>query len=399
MRIAIAALIALIPAAAAADDGFSLSVDFRLIASDARTSYLDGGLGKLRYDEDNDGLQAGRLRAAWDRPLGDSFALHLDASLWNADDNNAFDLTEAWIEFRPVPEGAWRSRLKAGAFYAPISLEHRAAGWTNPYLISSSAINTWVGEELRTVGAEYSLEWLGTREGRSFDAGITAAAYAWNDPTGVVLASRGWSLHDRQTGLFSRIGESGNGFVPGRVIFEEIDDRVGYYVGAHVRWFDRAELRYLHYDNRGDPAVYEAAINDFAWLTRFDSAGLRVDTADDWSFVVQWMGGDTSAGPGSAESWDFDSSFVLASKAFGRHRISARADWFETEHVASMWPPPRLEESGNAWTIGYSFELEPHWHFAVEALEIDSDVSQRAYLGEPADATERQYQLQVIYTR
>ena len=398
MRAVIVAFAALLPVLAAGDDGFSLSADIRLVASDARRSYLEGGLGKLRFDEDNDGLQAGRLRAGWDRPLGESFALHLDASLWNGDDNNAFDLSEAWIEFRPVPEGVWRSRVKAGAFYAPISLEHRAAGWTNPYLISSSAINTWVGEELRTIGAEYSLEWLGTRAGRSFDAGITAAVYGWNDPTGVVMASRGWSLHDRQTGLFSRIGESGEGFVPGRVIFEEIDDRVGWYVGAHLRWFDRAQLQVLHYDNRGDPAVYEAEINDFAWLTRFDSVGLRFETADDWTFIAQWLGGATFVGPGSAEGWKYDSNFLLASKGFGRHRVSARADWFDTEHYQSMWPPPGFEENGNAWTVGYSFEL-PHWRFAVEALEIESDVSQRAFLGEPSDATERQVQLQVIYTR
>ena len=130
--------------------------------------------------------------------------VHLDASLWRPGDDNAFDLTEAYLEYRPYPAGGWRSRVKLGAFYAPISLEHRAAGWTNPYLISSSAINTWVGEELRTIGAEYSLEWLGTRSGHDFDAGFVAAIYGYNDPAGVLIASRGWALHDRQTTLVRR---------------------------------------------------------------------------------------------------------------------------------------------------------------------------------------------------
>jgi hypothetical protein len=36
-------------------------------------------------------------------------------------------------------------------------------------------------------------------------------------------------------------------------LFHEIDDRAGYYVGAQVRYLDRAVLNVLHYDNRGDP--------------------------------------------------------------------------------------------------------------------------------------------------
>ena len=164
----------MISAGAQAEGQFDLSVDMRLIAVDAPTSYLYGGLGKLRFDEEHDGLQVGRIRAAWSQPIGETLNVHLDASLWRPGDDHAFDLTEAYLEYRPYPAGGWRSRAKVGAFYAPISLEHRAAGWTNPYLISSSAINTWVGEELRTIGAEYSLEWLGTRSGHAFDAEFVA---------------------------------------------------------------------------------------------------------------------------------------------------------------------------------------------------------------------------------
>ena len=93
------------------------------------------------------------------------------------------------------------------------------------------------------------------------------------------MASRGWALHDRQTTLFGEVGEPGDVPVPGRVLFKEIDDRPGYYAGLHLRYLDRAELRYMHYDNRADPEAFDAGINDFAWLTYFDSVGLRVETA------------------------------------------------------------------------------------------------------------------------
>ena len=54
-------------------------------------------------------------------------------------------------------------------------------GWRSPYTLSFSAINTWVGEELRTIGAEYSLDWLGRSHGHDFDFTLNAAAYGWND--------------------------------------------------------------------------------------------------------------------------------------------------------------------------------------------------------------------------
>jgi hypothetical protein len=398
MRALIAVALILACGTAGAEDGLDLQVDLRLIASDGRTSYLDGGLGKLRFDEDHDGFQIGRLRGAWSEDFGERWNVHADVSLWRWDDATRIDLTEAYLEFRPYPASGWRSRLKVGATYLPVSLEHRAAGWTNPYLLSSSAINTWVGEELRTIGAEYSLEWLGTRSGSDFDVGVEAAVYGWNDPAGVLVASRGWTLHDRQTMLFDKVGQPGVGAVPGRVLFKEIDDRPGYWVGAHVRYLDRVELRYLHYDNRADPEQFDPGINDFAWLTRFDSVGARVETAGGWTFIAQWLGGDTAAEPESGyELWKFDSSFLLVSKAWGPHRFSARADWFETEHVMTSWPPP-AEEDGSAITAGYSYDLDDHWHCALEFLQIRSDVSMRAFLGEPTDAVERQLQLQVRYS-
>jgi hypothetical protein len=399
MRVTVALILSLQCALAGAEQKLDLSVDLRLVAADGPMSYRYSGLGKLRFDEDHDGLQIGRIRAAWNQQFGESLNLRIDASLWRLSDYNAIDLTEAYLEFRPYPSGGWRSRVKVGAFYAPISLEHRAAGWTNPYLINSSAINTWVGEELRTIGAEYSLEWLGTRSGHDFDAGLVAAVYDHNDPAGVLVASRGWALHDRQTSLFGKVGESGDGFVAGRVLFEEIDNRRGYYLGAHLRYLDRVELRYMRYDNRADPEKFDASINDFAWLTTFDSVGLRVETASGWTFISQWLGGETSIEPETGyEVWKFSSTFALLSRSVGRHRVSLRTDWFDTDHIETNWPP-RIEESGSAWTAGYSYERDEHWRIAVEAIQINSDASGRALIGEPTNATERQLQLQVRYTR
>ena len=44
-----------------------------------------------------------------------------------------------------------------------MSLENRASGWESPYTLSYSAINSWLATEVRTLGVEAQLEWLGTR--------------------------------------------------------------------------------------------------------------------------------------------------------------------------------------------------------------------------------------------
>ena len=59
-------------------------------------------------------------------------------------------ITEAYLQFRPYPHAGYRLRVKAGAFYAPVSLENRASGWESPYTLSYSAINSWLATEVRT---------------------------------------------------------------------------------------------------------------------------------------------------------------------------------------------------------------------------------------------------------
>jgi hypothetical protein len=302
------------------------------------------------------------------------------------------DLLEAVLDWRPLPESAWRSNVRVGAFYAPLSLENRMRGWRSPYTLSASAINTWVGEELRTIGVEYNLDWLGSLEGRDLDLGLTTAAYGWNDPAGIVIALRGWSVHDRQTALFGRVGQPGQGLVDGRTLFyDDIDGRVGFYGGGTLRWRGLVELRALRYDNRGDPTIEAPAIRDWAWSTRFNSVGLRVTPDEHWTFIWQGMRGITEA-QSPTNTWLFDSQFVLASFAHGAHRLSARAERFSTSHVASTFGFSNSQR-GSAWTAAWTLELSPRTSVAMEGLWLRSRLPARAALGAPTNASERQLQL------
>jgi hypothetical protein len=369
------------------------SLELRLVASDGRDSFMDGGLGKLRFDDDSDGAQLGRARVAWRDGIGGNWHANVDVSAWSLDDHNAIDLTEAWLEWRPVPGSAWRSNVKVGAFYAPVSLEHRAPGWSNPYTISSSALNTWVGEELRTIGVAYELDRQGIAAGGRYDYGAQVAVFGWNDPAGVIIALRGFALHDYQTPLFGRIGTFAYGGREQRVIFHEIDNRPGFHAGAWVRNDMGIELRALRYDNRGDPAVEAPSIDDWAWDTRFNSLGVRYDGPRGTAFIAQWLDGITRVTPDPEYTWDFSAWFVLLAQDLGRHRLSARYDDFHTRQVTANSPGPWSREGGTAMTLGWTWTFNRHVELAAEWLRVDSSYNVRAVLGEEPDAIEHSAQL------
>jgi hypothetical protein len=390
------ALLAASPRVQAGD--WDLSLDLRLLDSDGRRSFLDGGQGKLRFDDAHSGVRLGRLRGAWTQPLGEVFSAYVDATSWGDDDKNLVDLMEAYLEYRPYPRAGIRSRVRLGAFYAPMSLENRARGWQTPYTLTPSAISTWLGEELRTVGLEGQLEWLGTRTGHSFDLELTAALFGWNDPAGTMLAQHGFAFDDRATTLFGRAGERREGTAPrNNELFHEIDGRAGFYVGGQVRYLDRAILNVLHYDNRADPTAYAPSLRDFAWQTQFDAAALRVETARDWTLLVQWLQGDTYIAPGGRWlGWEYASRSAMLAKSVGPHRLAVRYDDFEVRFERNPSGPGN--EDGHAWTVAYAFERGETWRFMLEWLRVTSDVRARpVLLGEPALATESKVELSIRY--
>lgn len=381
----------------ALNSDFDFSADVRAVATSETSSYLHGGGGKLRFDDDHDGLRLGSLRLGYRGDLTDTVRLSADAFAYGDDNGSAIDLTELYLSWRPVPHSLWRSEVKLGAFYPPISLENRMRGWRTPYSLTPSAINTWIGEEIRTVGAEYDLDWLRQQQGSAWDLGITAAAFGWNDPAGTIIASRGWALHDRQTTLFSEIGTSDSPLVyERRLIYDDIDGRAGYYVGAKANYRGLLELRALHYDNRADPTRQAPAIEDGAWLTRFDSLGARWTPTDHWTLMAQSLRGTTEIGAPPANHWWYQSSYALLSWQQGRHRLTGRYDDFSMAQTVSNFGAYNAD-GGHALLGAYLYALNAHLTLIGEALQIKGRLAWRPWVGEPERETERQYQLAVRY--
>lgn len=196
----------------AADDdapsGFGLDlkgyIEGRLVMTDHERSWQDGGLGKVRYGGDAGGGTRTGARAEGALIVQPQFGFDVTGNVvlaFNSQQRTAVDVIEAFLQYKPAPTGPVGVRGKVGAFFPPISLENTGLAWTSPYTITSSAINSWVGEELKTVGGELTAFY----HTDDVEIGLTGALYGANDPAGTLLAWRGWSLNDRETGLLDRL--------------------------------------------------------------------------------------------------------------------------------------------------------------------------------------------------
>ncbi|HEX5276449.1 MAG TPA: hypothetical protein VFW42_02145, partial [Fluviicoccus sp.] len=222
-------------------------LDIRLAHSDSDNGWLFDGLDKQRFDRDHDGLRLGQAVLSGRFTAG-TVSGHAWLNGYEGRDE-ALGAGEAYLQWRPLPASAWRWKAKAGMFFPELSLENHGVGWTSEYLISSSAINTWVGEELRTLGAEATLQYNGAMTGSVHDWQATAGAFRWNDPAGGLLAWRGWSIGDRVTSsgetvpfpdlAIFRPGGYWAWQIQGIEPFREIDNTTGYYASLGYRYRDR----------------------------------------------------------------------------------------------------------------------------------------------------------------
>ncbi|HLZ96454.1 MAG TPA: hypothetical protein VKP66_00825 [Steroidobacteraceae bacterium] len=381
--------------AAGAQDRVSMngSVDLRLVHATGDPSYLNGGLGALRFDPEHDGVRFGRAFLAPKWRLTDVVTVRAVIDAYGDHDRNPVDLSEFYLDVRPFPTSSIRWHARIGAFFMPVSLENRGIGWTDVYSITPSAVNTWLGEEFRTIGAEVEARWLGASSGYLGDVALVAAAYGWNDPAGALIAQRGFALTDRPSTLFGSLGK------PPTRFYYEIDRKPGYYYGLSWRHHDRLEIRALRYDNHGDlGAATEAGGN--AWRTRFSSLGARLEPSAYWTFIAQYLDGDTTEAadsPGEDQfHLGFHAAFALASLNWARERLTARYDDFHTHQLSGIYDLPN-DDSGHSWTFAWLHECGDHWQFVAEWLRVASRFPPRLELGEPAQQVETQFQLAARY--
>lgn len=324
------------------------------------------------------------------------------------DGDSGIDLTEAYLAWQPVPESPFRHSVRSGIFYPPMSLENVGPAWTSPYTGSFSAINTWVGEELKTIGAEWSVRRsLGPRASQR-EVRFLAATYYGNDPAGALLAWRGWALHQRQSRLDDALllpavpqiqpGAMFGKQAPATEPFEETDHRPGFYYGAEWALGRRVRLTALRYDNHADPVSLRHG--QYGWATRFDHVGLQLELPRNFGLIMQVIDGTTAMGPVVNRSHVVDnglkSSFLLLTRKHQRHRWSMRFDDFDMSDYDTT-PIDDNSESGDALTVAWRFEPDRDWSIGLEWRMLDVTRPAFAYFGNPIDAEETQLSIDVRY--
>jgi len=107
------------------------------------------------------------------------------------------------------------------------------------------------------------------------------------------------------------------------------------------------------------------------------------------------MVGDTVMGlaaPGQAlVDVGYASTFVLLSRAWVRHRLSVRAEYFETTVRALIFDDDN-DEHRNSITLAYAFDPAERQRLTVELLNIFSQCPERGFVGIPQKLHETQGQ-------
>jgi len=373
-------------AAGAVEFSFSSYADFRLAAPPRQAGWLDGGLSKFRYG----GGPSFRFAEA----VGQATA-KLDSELdligvgrIEPKQRSGVDALEAYASWHPASpvslgdDGDLGFSLKAGAFFPTISLENDDLGWTSPYTLTPSAIDSWIGEELRTIGAEGIWRWQTPRFGT---LSLTTALLCCNEPAGILIADRGWAMDDRPTGLFERVRLPDATLklfhqpVPGRTgEFEQIDGRPGWYAGLSWQMAGIGKFSVLRYDNRADPAARTA--RDTAWETKFWSFGARTELGP-VLLIAQQLTGYTAVDPSPVLeiSTKFQAAYLLASyDVDDSWRASVRGDVFQTRRVGAA---SLMNEDGSALTLALSWSGYDWLRLTGEVVAMNSRKGEYALAG------------------
>ena len=324
------------------------------------------------------------------------------------DSNTAIGVTQLFWRYRPKPKSSWRHQLKAGVFYSPFSLENTQPAWKSQHFSNFSTINSWLAEEVRTVGVEWQYKRLGVRAQSPWDITLVGSVFGFNDTAGALIAWRGWSSHDMQTGLGQSLPlaefpqrQPGGLFDEQESVtrpFVEVDNRPGIYVGVKTKYKKNLKLSYQYYDNKGNPQNIKDG--QYSWHTKYQHLGVEYSPIHRLTIYGQYIDGTTEMGVDNAWVFnDFNSWNITSSFTFEKHQLNVRREEFNVDDRDFTPTDTNLEE-GNAFSIAYRYEFNRNVSFSTEYLRWESDRFGRVYIEDqtnPVDANQFLVNLRFIY--
>ena len=371
----------------------SAQADLRLSTADGEPSWFQDGFGKTRYGGTGGGwttrLQLASADLIWKPALAFDLTGYVDA-VAQPGQNQPLDLSESFLRYKPLPRpDGLRYQVRAGLMYPPVSLENDGPGWTPTRTITPSAINSWIGEEVKMVAAEASV-------GRRWsDQELTAggAIFSHDDTSGTLLAWRGWAFSDLRSTAF---GETPIPQVPAAHkaftiqdydsrSLDELDGRPGVYAWTEWRSPYGVTANLFYYDNAGDRTTVYGG--NWSWDTRFWNAGLRYAPDARTEVLAQAMTGRTVTGFRTRYGWrvdaDFDAAYLEVSRKLGADRLTGRLDGFDVRDN-TFQALDNNGERGWALTADWRHPVGEHVAVLLELLHVDSTRPARLYVADPA---------------
>jgi hypothetical protein len=375
-------------------------VQVRAVQADNTISWQEGGVGLYRHDSEHDQLLLSQGVLDLKAELTTDWSVHGVVNI-NQDPQISVGLTQGYFNYQPLSSSKYKWQVRAGGFYPHMSLENPDIGWNSPYNYTNSAINSWIGEELRTVGVEATLKRPGRRFNSPHSVSIVGATFKGNDPTGTLLSWRGFAMHDRQTTFNERvdfaplasISENALRWQANYVLpFEEIDGRFGYYAGIHWDYLKQSQVRIYYYDNNADPTAVNYNTGQYAWHTHFTSVAWLYKFNNKTRLITQMLNGKTEMGADKLIYNSFYSHFLMLSHKENKHRISIRYDYFNVEDDDTTSFDPNASH-GEGLTATWRYNLTPKVQVGIEGSALHSFVDNRAAIGLDQRIFQQQIQL------
>ena len=374
---------------------FSGVVQAGYVISDSQQSFLNSGSGILRHDSDSLILQQAiaLIESDWSTDFSSKVVINA-----YSDGDQKLSLSQAELSYQPLIKSTLKYKVRVGMFYPELSVENTDIGWLSPYTYTQSAINSWIGEELRIFGVEASLFKSGRRSSSPWSWDAKVGLYKGNDPLGSVIAWRGFGMHDRQSVFDERLEFAAYPFVvsadginhPAWVEpFHELDKNVGAYIGLHINYLRRTEVKYYRYDNLADPNVVNSQ-RLYPWRTKFHSIAINHQIDKQWQIKGQFMYGATLMGQNFVHV-DYVAGFVQGTyKLNNKHKLSTRIDIFDVAERDDI--PEDINTSyGHAFTLNYQFKISENWRLGSELHFNKNTALNRATLGISPEQYEKQW--------
>jgi len=386
-------------------DVITVLLDGRIALANGERSFVNRGLGKTQFQGNSDGgykffAVPQEADIIWTPRFTNSLSASVSAA-YQRDQENPVDLLEAFLSFLPPQNGSVGYSVRAGIMWPEISLEHTTGGaWSTVDVLTPSAINAWVGEEVKVLGLEGTVR---TSIGDSM-LGFTGAIFGFDDTAGTLLSFRGWALHNEKATVFGHIPLPPlNPFITllqqhETRSFIEIDHRPGFYGRLEWRAPSAFGAALFYYDNRADPQAFKPS-GQWGWRTRFWNLGINADLGPKTRLLAQGMTGSTIMGfrdPVTDKRWvhtRFRSAYVSVTQTLtDKAAVTGRIEAFRTHEMGSEMSPLESEH-GWSTTVALRYNIRDNLTGFAEAMNVRSRRGVRVNLGEDPFQPQTVFQL------